>query len=244
MHLSRAALGPLLMKRQFNKAYREYYQECNPEPLLAPSLVAHRKSLVGTFTITSIDHNSDPSLVPGNFYYIVSLITSEGYGKHLSDPATILDNTAKAIRLLKSTTDRIRKQFPTRELKVFAVKINSGLFNVPWDTTKRVLEEGEVDMTIMIPPSSASQAGNLDGETTKLAGPLPQKKRRRNVSQDPPPSKPTSCKKRNTTKARFQSAPAIATTETTAQAQKIADRDTRHEQRAARRGSPRRGWED
>jgi len=216
---------------------------------------------------------------------------------------TILYNTSEAIRVLKPTTDHFKEQFPTRELKVYAVKINSGLFNVPWDATKRVLEGGEIDMTILIPPSSINQVNNLLGEMTELAGPRPQKKRRRNVSQSPPPSKPSprkkrvleggeddvtilkppsspdqtkqadegstelvgpgpqkkrrrsvsqslplskpaSRKKRNTAKAPVQPAPAVEIIEPIAQEQKNADRDARHTQRAALKGSPRRGWED
>jgi hypothetical protein len=206
--------------------------------------VAHRKALVGTFTITHIDHISDTSLAPGEFHYVVSLITSEGYGKNMSDPTTILYNTAQAIGVLKTTTDRFKKQFPTQELKVYAVKINSGLFNVPWDATKRVLEAGEVDMTILTPPSSTNQANNQNAEMTGLAGPESQKKRRRNVSQSSSLSKPASRKKRNTTKSRVQPAPAVEEAEPTAQGQKNADRDARHTQRAALKGSPQRGWED
>lgn len=235
---------PMLIERQFKKAYQEHLQECNSKPPDMPSLVAHRKSLVGTFTITHIDHTSDPSLAPGNFYYIVSLITSAGYGKHMSDPTTILDNTAKALRVLKATTDRFKTQLPKQELKVYAVKINSGLFNVPWDATKRVLEAGEVDMTILIPPSSTNPANTVNEEMTEPSGPGPQNKRRRHVSQSPPPSKPSSPKKRNTAKARIKLAPAVESAEPTAQGQTNADRDARHTQRAAQKGSPRMGWED
>jgi len=209
-----------------------------------PSLAAHRRALVGTFTITHIDHTSETSLAPGEFYYVVSLITSEGYGKNMSDPTTILYNTAQAIGVLKTTTDRFKKQFPTQALKVYAVKINSGLFNVPWDATKRVLEAGEVDMTILIPSSPINQANNPKEEMTELAGPGPQKKRRRHVSESPPPSKPTSQKKRSTAKTRIQPAPAVEEVEPIAQGQKNADRDARHTQRAASKGSPRMGWED
>ncbi len=209
-----------------------------------PSLAAHRKSLVGTFTITCIDHASDTSLTPGNFYYVVSLITSEGYGKNLSDPATILHNTAQAIRILKSTTDRFKKQFPARELKVYAVRINSGLFSVPWDATKRVLEAGEVDITVLTPPSPATPANNLNKELTESAGLGPQKKRRRHMSQSPSPSKPVSRKKRSTAGARVELAPPVEFFEPTTQGQKNADRDARHTQRAALKGSPRKGWED
>lgn len=135
--------------------------------------------MVGTFTITCIDHTSDTSLTPGDSYYVVSLITSDGYGKHVSDAAAILHNTAEAIRVLKSTIDRLRS--PTQELKVYAVKINSGLFNVPWNATKRVLEAGEVDMTVLIPPSPTTlspttPANERNDEMTEPAGLGSQKK--------------------------------------------------------------------
>lgn len=207
-----------------------------------PSLAAHRKSLAGTFTITHIDHTSDPSLAPGNFYYIVSLITSGGYGKHMSDPATILNNTAEALRVLKPTIDRFKKQFPEQEMKVYAVKINSGLFNVPWDATKRVLEAGPVDMTILIPPSSTNPANTVNEKLTELAGRGPQKKRRRDVGS-PPPSKPSPRKKRNTAKARVELAPTVESAEPTTQGQRNSNQDARHTQRAAQSGVPRMGWQ-
>lgn len=144
--------------------------------------------------ITCIDHTSDTSLTPDNFYYVVSLITSDGYGKHVSDAATILHNTAEAIRVLKSTIDRLRS--PTHELKVYAVKINSGLFSVPWEATKRVLEAGEVDMTVLISPSPTTPTKKRKDEMTESAGLGSQKKRRRKLSQSSSSREPVSRKKR------------------------------------------------
>jgi ADP-ribose 1''-phosphate phosphatase len=59
------------------------------------------------------------------------LFTSRAYGKHVDSPEDILRNTKWAIiDLLSKTT-----------MKIAMPKINSGLFNVPWEQTEAVLKQ-------------------------------------------------------------------------------------------------------
>lgn len=50
---------------------------------------------------------------------------------------------------------------------VYAVKINSGLFRVPWEETMKILQEGEVDTTIVTPPSE--EEDDASGDPSSVA---------------------------------------------------------------------------
>ena len=78
-----------------------------------------------------------------------------GYGKSKSDVAAILKNTAEAIRRLKAVLEQYELEgLPVND--VYAVRINSGLFKVPWEETKKVLEQGELDISVKSPPPTGS----------------------------------------------------------------------------------------
>jgi ADP-ribose 1''-phosphate phosphatase len=64
---------------------------------------------------------------------VVSLITSWGYGPHVSPPQLILENTREAFRQL------LRSIGPNEEIHM--PMINSGLFRVPWEKTECMLNE-------------------------------------------------------------------------------------------------------
>ena len=84
-----------------------------------------------------------------------------GYGKSKSDVATILMNTAQGIRQLKSALEYYEVEgLPVGD--VYAVRINSGLFKVPWEETKKVLEQGELNITVMSPPPISSDISRSD----------------------------------------------------------------------------------
>ncbi len=72
-------------------------------------------------------------IIPAGDYKIACLFTSENFGDDKDAPKLILERTRSAVAdLLRQTsaTDRIAM-----------CKINSGLFAVPWDKTKAVLDE-------------------------------------------------------------------------------------------------------
>ena len=216
--------------------------------------------------MTTIGNESNSSIPEGSFYHITSLITSEGYGKDVSDAATILENTAKGIEALKATID----YFKERDLPVgdvWAVKINSGLFGVPWKQTKKVLEQGKIDMVVVTPPSKKkikkeamparrdsrdSQDENSDSKDLKssanggMTEDRPKKRGRPKGSKNSSPSKTgPSPKKRKKANAETQTEQDANSGEQKAQElQKIADREARHAQQTAKAGPPREAWKD
>lgn len=79
-------------------------------------------------------------LIPVKDYTVGCLFTSKNYGQFVDKPAMILKSTRYAIE------DLIKKNIENKPMHM--CKINSGLFNVPWDDTKAVLEEFGVEFTI------------------------------------------------------------------------------------------------
>lgn len=107
-------------------------------------------------------HQSSPhiSIPKGSYYYVVSLITSEGYGPSRSNAAIILDNTANCINDLRAKLEDLKsKGMPVGE--VYAPRLNSGLFKVPWAETKSVLESEKLDM-IIVSPSAGRHTVKFD----------------------------------------------------------------------------------
>jgi len=72
-------------------------------------------------------------LVGEGQFGIGCLITSNGYGKHVDDPETILLAT-------RSAFNELLEQIGS-DTEIHMPKINSGLFNVPWELTEQVLNQ-------------------------------------------------------------------------------------------------------
>ena len=100
------------------------------------NLDACRQRLVGTCMISY--HRESRR-------YIASLITSLDYGENVDAPLKILENTRKAFQSLKDQISQLNANNATMGAEsigeVWAVRLNSGLFGVPWEETKAVLEE-------------------------------------------------------------------------------------------------------
>lgn len=60
------------------------------------------------------------------------LFTSDGYGKNVDSPDQIIYNTIKAVDDLVNQT--------REDQEIVMPKINSGLFNVPWERTEAILK--------------------------------------------------------------------------------------------------------
>ena len=69
-------------------------------------------------------------------HYIACLFTSYGYGKYKDHPDKILRSTESAIMDLVTCIEKHNLE----SRNIVMCKINSGLFNVPWDDTKSVIE--------------------------------------------------------------------------------------------------------
>ena len=157
---SRAALKHILFIHvaceliipQFPNAFQEYKQICTVKPSSSLSLSVHQQSLPGQCLLISIGHDIDSNIPEGSYYHIASLITSEGYGKTVSPKDDITTSTELAITDLQAKLSALKKTaLPVGD--IYAVKINSGLFKVPWLETKRTLEAGPLDLIIVSPPA-------------------------------------------------------------------------------------------
>lgn len=72
----------------------------------------------------------------------------------MDKPKDILHNTRLALRDLKGQISQLEVEQGHKGLVlggVRGVRINSGKFGVPWKDTKKVLEEGDIDMTVVRP---------------------------------------------------------------------------------------------
>ena len=68
---------------------------------------------------------------------IICLFTSDGYGRYVDSPDTIVKNTEKSLKTLEDF-------FALRDIgtiKIASPKINAGLFNVPWEQTAGLIED-------------------------------------------------------------------------------------------------------
>ena len=106
-------------------------------------------------------------------HYIACLFTSLDYGKKVSPPEEILENSENALR------DLVRQVVEMRELgeeigSCYAVRINSGRFGVEWQKTKAVMEAGDLDITVVRPEEEEKVEGAGSAAGGKL-GRLPVK---------------------------------------------------------------------
>ena len=99
-------------------------------------------------------------------HWIACLFTSVGHGRSVSKPEVILENTRRAVKDLGTQVETLRERRPGNKKNdedhrgetgaetprnCWAVRMNSGLFSVPWAQTKKVLEEGGVDIIVVRP---------------------------------------------------------------------------------------------
>jgi len=101
-------------RRRFPDAEREYRQICQKNTVHSLKLDVYGKGIVLT----------------GN---VGCLFTSRSYGKDKDDIASIVSATYDAVLDMDSRLDR--------KVKVHSPKINAGLFGVPWQETKDVLDK-------------------------------------------------------------------------------------------------------
>lgn len=105
--------------KRFPKARELYTQHC----------MEHGSSLLGTAL-----------LIPAGDYVIGCLFTSKNYGQFVDKPGKILESTDFAMaHLIAQNTDN-------KELHM--CKINSGLFNVPWTETKKLLKKFDTPIVV------------------------------------------------------------------------------------------------
>ncbi|KAL3467549.1 hypothetical protein BJX64DRAFT_247982 [Aspergillus heterothallicus] len=81
----------------------------------------------------------------GRKHWVICLFTSYEFGKRKAAVDVILRNTELALADMKA-------QLPEHEINgLYTCQINAGLFNVPWPRTKKLLEELDLDITVVAP---------------------------------------------------------------------------------------------
>lgn len=102
--------------------------------------------------IPTSGHRSQGPPVTDRTFYIACLITSDGYGKKVDPPAEILANTAKALDAFKAMVREFNADLASQGLPaagaIWTVEMNSGLFKVPWEQTRAILEESGLDLIV------------------------------------------------------------------------------------------------
>ncbi|KAL9068262.1 MAG: hypothetical protein Q9161_006288 [Pseudevernia consocians] len=158
-------------KQKYPYAFRKYNAHClSPPKGSALSVKQHQANLVGTtFLIPPLKatNQRQASKTP---HYIACLFTSFDYGKKVSPPEEILENTRNALGDLAKQVAEMRGL--GEELgDCHAVRINSGRFGVDWQKTKAVLEAGDTDITVVRPEAEEKADGTDVSAGGKLGQP-------------------------------------------------------------------------
>ncbi|TLD39675.1 hypothetical protein E2P81_ATG00662 [Venturia nashicola] len=114
-------------KQRYPKAYAKYALYCKQN---MPN------SLWGTALLIP------PMETKGPRHYVGCLFTSRRYGRGKDSPAQILAKTGPAMEDLVEMMRRPTAKDTITEIRI--CQINSGLFSVPWEKSKAIIEELEV----------------------------------------------------------------------------------------------------
>lgn len=159
---------------QFPAAFTIYQSHCSN-----PASDSHQRSLLGTALLIPPQEGDDKAskkLKRG--VWIACVFTSVDYGKKVSKPDTILESTKTAMEDLAKQL----KESGTQIGELWAVRINSGSFHVPWEQTKEVLEHCGLDIKIVYPgePTPSTSGGRTQNSgTATVSGDAKQTTRKR-----------------------------------------------------------------
>ncbi|PNS16010.1 hypothetical protein CAC42_4411 [Sphaceloma murrayae] len=118
----------------FKKRYPEAFKICNTHCTSSP-----KDSLPGTALLIP------PQKSDKGKHFVGNLFTSRSIGKSKDPKAVILNNTGPAMEdLLKQIADFNKGKGDGKIKRIWLCKINSGIFGVPWEKTREVLESVEV----------------------------------------------------------------------------------------------------
>ncbi len=109
-------------KTRFPEAYDLYHKFCKWE--------GSNRDLRGEFQYLAFTKDS---------HRIGCLFTSAGYGRDIDDPDTILIHTTLSVLKVLQHATRESDYNDGAIITVYSNKFNSGLFNVPWEKTERVI---------------------------------------------------------------------------------------------------------
>lgn len=107
-----------IFHKEYPSAFEQYHQICNYNDVVG-------KFLIFPFSGGDKNHN----------HQVATLVTSENYGGKVDSPKVILKNTKAALKDMM-TFSAFKEGLITT---VYSNKFNSGLFNVPWEDTEKLL---------------------------------------------------------------------------------------------------------
>ncbi|MCJ1308556.1 ADP-ribose 1''-phosphate phosphatase [Agyrium rufum] len=130
---------------QFPAAFEIYRQHCS-----TPPTASHRESLLGTALL--IPHQESDSHKHANKqkYWIACIFTSIHIGKRMGTKTSILSATTTALQDLQAQIQSAQEA-GDEPGSVYSVRINSGLFKVPWFETSQVMKASGLSIVIVKP---------------------------------------------------------------------------------------------
>jgi ADP-ribose 1''-phosphate phosphatase len=118
----------LAFKKKYPNAFKVYHEHCT---------ASSPDALIGTALLIPPCESSGPR------HYVGCLFTSRAFGRRKDSASRILQATKPAMeQLLEDISNQGRDNIDN----VVMCKINSGLFGVPWDQTRAIIECLDVDM--------------------------------------------------------------------------------------------------
>lgn len=108
-------------------------------------------------------------------HWIICLFTSYNYGVRTDSRTAILNNTAAALYDLKrilETHSLTRNSSYFNVPRIYTCRLNSGLFNVPWEMTKPLLEQASLPLGVSVvhppePEKKSERKGKEEYELTR-----------------------------------------------------------------------------
>ncbi|KAE8142548.1 ADP-ribose 1''-phosphate phosphatase [Aspergillus pseudotamarii] len=83
-------------------------------------------------------------------HWIICLFTSRNFGKRVSSPDVIIQNTELAVADMVRQIDGLRAE-ESGIGELWSCRFNSGLFGVKWELSRSVLEDSGMDFTVVRP---------------------------------------------------------------------------------------------
>lgn len=79
------------------------------------------------------------------------MFTSKGYGKNVDAAGKIKTNTRKVLEDLRERMNICVVAGDNVPTNLYTVRINAGKFCVPWEDTKTILQEADLDVVVVSP---------------------------------------------------------------------------------------------
>lgn len=132
----------LAFRARYPAAFAVYRAHCARSSSGGSRSPDHR--LVGTALLIPPQAQSRDGKERGRGHYVGCLFTSRGYGRARDGPEEILRATGPAMRDLMRLVVEEEERTGRGVGEVRMCRINSGLFGVPWERSKAVMEEMEL----------------------------------------------------------------------------------------------------